>query len=610
MPGVYDANGNTYISIGDTTGTGRYSADGALRVAISPEGLFATLDNNTFVPNLSESATAAANGAKLEAAVTAAAASNGSVKLPTGRFPMQASITGAVTLEFNPDTVLIQSQNAYVLNIDLSADASGPHTVSAFSYATHASAAGASTNKFMRLTVGAAASANFQKGDAVVISSQDTRTYYAAGNTNYMGEAKQVIDVDTTNGYIYLDGDLFLTGRFTTSPVVYRLSRKKVRLIRPQVEANGDVYTTGLGGSWPGAIQLIAAHKPEIKDIRVNSAWGIGLYCKSVVAGNITVDRIVDLPGDPANNRYGYGILLRGSCYANKITGGYIGRCRHGFTTDARQTGSYAASNVFDHGDCTANVVDGVTSVSNGAPPFDTHENSIATTFINCTAIGARYSPLGITAATGIGFNLRGPWDRVVNCQAIDCEGGVNVAATGLIHELAGENVINGFQFIGEALNNLSGYAILLDANASETTPQNVSITNVVPGRGSRFLLVPANYTGKITLANNVLRGYVDMQIRVQGSCTMDFANVVFDMQEAGTGENCIVVDNSNTVTASMVNCWVRSKNATTPTAVWNVSTGATLTLRHANCGELTANGTVMSTGAGTITKTAITVFT
>lgn len=557
---------------------------------------------------LSAGNTAAANGAILARAIALGLP----VVLPSGRFPMQASITEGCTLIFQEDTVLLQQANAAALDIDLSGDALGPIAVSAITTATQPESKGASTNKVVRLTVPDASL--FAIGDAVMLSSQDARSYYTT-NVNYAGESARVAFVDEANDYVYVDGimNLFGTAGLFPSPtslVVYRLSRQTVRLVRPQVEANGDVYVTGLEGSWPGSIQVKAVDRLIVDGLRVNSAWGIGLYLKTCTAPDVRLDWIRDCPGDPDNNRYGYGVLLRGAINAGRVHGGVIERTRHGVTTDCREAASYAASNVWDHGDATDLAVFDITAIGNFAPPFDTHENSIGTVFRNCRAIGARYGLTGPTHANGAGFNLRGPWDSVIDCDAIDCEFGVNIAATSIAHEIVGENIVSGFRFWGEATNNLASYAITVEGDAGETTPQRVAITRMRPSLGSRFLLIEANFTGKVTIADCIVRGFYDTQIRVQGACVLDIVRTLFDMGEANTGESCILVDNSNTVTAAMAHCAVRSKNGTTPAAIWNVSSGATLNLRHLSVGELTANSVAMSAGAGTINKTAITALT
>jgi hypothetical protein len=581
---------------------------GDCAIAIEPN-----VSQGAIVPAIDPDNSAAANGAILAAAVTAAARVNGVVRLPSGRYPMACALTTGCIIEWAPDTVLLQDANGYVLDIDLSGDAAGPHTITAFSLAEHTNSAGASTNKFLRLTMAEVDASAYQRGDAIMVTSQDARTYYT-GDTNYTGEMSTVhaVELNGATSYVYITPlrTYGVASLYSTTPVARRLSRKVVRLIRPQTEANGDVAVTGLTGSWPGAIQMKAVARPVFEDVRINSAWGIGLYLKSCALPRIRIDSINHCPGDPANNRFGYGILLRGACNGARIEGGYIEDTRHAFTTDCREASSWAIGNVWDHGDTTDTVVEGVTSIGNGAPPFDTHENSVGTIFRNCRAIGTRYNPSGITAANGYGFNLRGPWDAVIDCEAIGCEGGVNVAATGIIHEMLGDNLIDGFTYIGEATNNLAGYGISIDGVSGETTPQRVTIRNLRPAQGSRGIIVDADYVGHITIADSIFRGWIDTTIRVQGSCTLDIVNCLFDMTAAGTGELCISVDNSNTATIAIAHCWVRSKNATTPTYLITTASGATATIRHLNCGELTANGTALAGGAGTESLTAITAFT
>lgn len=564
---------------------------------------------NCVVPALSETASSEANGTVLAAAVAEARAAGGYVKLPSGRFPMRCALTTGCIIEWSPTTVFLQEPNEACLDIDLSASAEGPFTITAFTLSENAASSGASSNKFHRLTMDNADAAVFDVGDAIMVCSRDARAYYT-GDTNYAGEMTFVASTET--GYVYLARQLYLEGvgtLYDTTPVAYKLSDDVVRLIRPQTEVNGDPYATGETGSWPGAIQIKAAKAPVLEDVRINSAWGIGVYLKSCAAPRITVDEIKDCPGDPANSRYGYGILFRGACCDGIVQGGQINRTRHAFTTDCREASSWVVGNIWDHGDCTNNTVIGVTSIGNQAPPFDTHENSIATQFIGCTAIGAHYSPLGITAATGNGFNLRGPWDAVIDCRAVDCEGGVNVAATGLIHEIVGENVIDGFQFIGEATNNLAGYGITVSGNASETTPQRVSVRNLRPGKGSRAAIIEANFTGRVAFEHCTFRGFVDTQLRVQGSCTVDVFASLFDMTEGGASELIISVDNSNTVALNLANVAVRSRASSSVTVLVTTASGATSNIRHYGCVELNAAALSggISGGAGTNSETAIT---
>lgn len=564
------------------------------------------------VPPLSARNTAAENARLLSSAVDTANEADGYVELPAGRYPINCTLTTGCTIVFRPTTVLLQNENEAALTIDLRSDAVGPFVVQAFSYAKHTNDAGASTNKFMRIAASIAESLNFEVGDTVMVCSRDARTYYT-GNTNYAGESAVVAAVDHSAGYVYLDGTLYLYGvgtLYTTNPVIYRLSRQKVVLVGPQVEADGDVYQTGLTGSWPGAIQLTALARPVVKGLRINSAWGIGLYLRSCANFQIDVDWVRDCPGDPANSRYGYGILARGACSNGIVSGGVFERTRHAVTTDCREAASWNVANVWDHGDCTDLTFSGITSVGNGAPPFDTHENSINTTFVRCRAIGARYTPLGITGANAYGFNLRGPWDKVIDCQADDCEGGVSIAATGIVHEIVGENIIDGFMYVGEALNNLAGYGISIDGNASETTPQRVAIRNLRPSRGSRGVLISSNYTGRVSFEHCMFRGWIDTQLRIQGSCTVDMVNCFIDMNEAGTGELCISIDNSNTVALNLIGVTIRSKNGTTPTNVVTTASGATCALRYNTVVDIAGNiaATAIEGGAGTYSPTPVNI--
>jgi hypothetical protein len=564
-------------------------------------------------PALREDNTAAQNGTLLAAAVAEAQRTNGYVKLPAGRYPMQCSLTSGCVIEFSPSTVLLQPENAAVLDIDLSGSALGPHTITALAVAENAASSGASTNKVLRLTMAEADASNYRTGDAIMVCSRNARSYYT-GDTNYAGEMFRVLSVELNgaSSYVYLNGQGYLNAAslYSDTPVAYRLARgQPVRLVRPQVEADGDVYDQSLTGSWPGSIQIKAAADVQIDDIRVNSAWGIGLYLKSCADAKIRVDRITDCPGDPGDSRFGYGILLRGACSNALVYGGYIDRCRHAFTTDCREASAWSAANVWDHGDCTNCTVVGVVSVANGAPPFDTHENSVGTTFRNCVAIGAHYAMTGVTAANGYGFNLRGPYDSVIDCRAVDCEGGASVAATGLIHEIVGDNVIDGLEVLQEATNNLAGYAIQIDGNASESTPQRVSIRNLKPARGSRGVIVGANYGGRVSIEYSTFRGFVDTALRIQGSCTVDVFASMFDMAEGGASELLISVDNSNTVALNLINVAVRSRSSSSATVLVTTASGATSNIRHYGCVEV--NGANLSGGisggTGTNNETAIT---
>ena len=560
------------------------------------------------VADLDPNGTAAANGAVLGAAIAAASRTGVTVKIPAGRYKMACSTTYGATIEFDPEACFLQGANAYCLDFDHSGDAVGPYAVTSLTLAENAASSGAASNKFLKVTLTTAGdSANFTAGDAVLISSQDARTYYTT-NTNYAGEMAFVASVEA--GILYLNTSGYLTSVFSTSIVVRRLTRtKRIRLIRPQVETDGSAFTTGLAGSWPGSIQIKAANHPVIENLRINSAWGIGLYFKTSAAFKVTIDHIKDCLGDPANNRFGYGILARGACNNGSISGGHIERCRHGITTDCREAAAWDVANIWDHGDCTDMVVTGVYAIAHGAPPFDTHENSVGTKYIGCTAHGARYSPLGITGATGNGFNLRGPWDSVLNCRAIHCEGGVNVAATGLVHELSGTNIIDGFEFIGEATNNLASYGITIAGDSDETTQQRVCIRNLRPGVGTRGVIVEAEHAGRVLFQNCTFMGWVDTVVRIQGTGTYDFVGNLFDMTEGGASELIISVDNSNTAAINLVNNAFRSRASSSATVVVTTASGATSNIRHGGNYEVNASNisSGISGGAGTNNETAIT---
>lgn len=599
-------NRDRAISFGPYNVARDFIVTGDLTVTITPVDA-----QGAVVPDLDPYGTAAANGAVLAAAVVAANRVNGFVKLPGGRYPMACSLTTGCMIEWAPDTVLLQEQRASVLDVNLGASALGPHTISGWNYGKHTNNAGAGSAKFLRLTMSAEDAANYQVGDSIMVCSQDARTYYT-GDTDYAGEMAFVAAVEAGSGYVYLDGTLYLYGvgtLLTTTPVAYRLSRETVRLIRPQVEANGDVYQTGLSGSlWPGSIQLTAAARPRLENLRVNSAWSAASYFKCCSMVNVTFDHIRDCPGDPAGARYGYGVLLRGACNAASISGGITERCRHAFTTDSREAASWLLANLWEHGVTTDATVRGITAVGGGGVQFDTHENSIATSFIDCTAVGSRYDP-SRTSTTGVGFNLRGPWDSVYNCRAMDCEGGVGIDTTGIAHEIVGENVVDGLQFWGEATNGLAAYGIYIDGASGETTPQRVAIRNLRPGQGTRAIFVQEDFTGRISVDNCLFRGWADTQVRVQGSCTMDFVGNFFDMTESLASELIISVDNSNTVALNLINNAIRSRASSSTTVFVTTASGATSNIRHAGNYEVNASNLSggISGGAGTNNETAIT---
>lgn len=114
-----------------------------------------------------------------------------------------------------------------------------------------------------------------------------------------------------------------------------------------------------------------------------------------------------------------YGVQLYAASCFSIIKNCKFHQLRHGVTSDGISGGTYSATEWPNYGHpCKVTVVDCYSWDSNGVP-FDTHQEGLNWTFLNCHSVNANRGPFFQTSYSGTGFQDRSGSTSFINCSAV-----------------------------------------------------------------------------------------------------------------------------------------------------------------------------------------------
>lgn len=235
-------------------------------------------------------------------------------------------------------------------------------------------------------------------GDVVKIVSDDQFTLNDSV-TAMRGEFATVVAVDAT--HIWVGAPLRDT--YTTTPRIGRMQKKVARIAGLKILGSTDNVTSGLitqSGLW----------HPVVENFELHGGHGrIVINAKSCFGAQYTDLRATDKILADSSGSLGY-LLNDSGSEGTIVTRPIAYWARHVTTTNHPDTAG-AADPIQNYGPCRFHtVVDGFAWGCMGAP-WDDHEGSIGSRWVNCRAVRGMNNASAATAA----FQLRG-----VNSEVID----------------------------------------------------------------------------------------------------------------------------------------------------------------------------------------------
>lgn len=207
------------------------------------------------------------------------------------------------------------------------------------------------------------------------------------------------------------------TGLLNTGLRLFKIPSYRIEASNIRFSVNGDPFATGQT-SRHNAIEIRGGIGHQIDNLSADTWWGrlVVLRCSVLAqARGLHWNQLPDIT-DPTTEALGYGFEDGEAGYGNAAIGLRGGRCRHGYTCGGFDTATYSASTPWQYGMpvngyCADSIVAGH---SNAA--FDTHVESIGTTFANCTAVDPVVQTNSNTGDP-MGFQNRGFRTRHSSCS-------------------------------------------------------------------------------------------------------------------------------------------------------------------------------------------------
>lgn len=168
-------------------------------------------------------------------------------------------------------------------------------------------------------------------------------------------------------------------------------------------------------GKWNfGWLVINGAYKPILKNIELYDGHAPAINLIGCYAYRLDNIKGSNLTNNPSLGRYGYGINDKGSEYGES-SNLHFENVRHGFTTNANTVSENSLS-FWRYGRPAYFTVSNSTGIGTSNATFDTHEESYAGQFTNCTARGVVKG----NSSSGSGFTARGKKLRYDNCRVYD----------------------------------------------------------------------------------------------------------------------------------------------------------------------------------------------
>ena len=214
-----------------------------------------------------------------------------------------------------------------------------------------------------------------------------------------------------------------LTEPFTINPRLAVVPGRRCRIeginFRPDPAGEAAIWNQSL-------VQINGYTDPKVERVKIEGAFSFGLEingCEGAMVDSLTARNVNN---NRDNFQFGYGVTLNSSENCS-VTNSHFFDTRHGFTTDT-QAQPAGSLNFAEQGrtkyvsvtNCTGN------NCTNAA--FDSHAPAYGITFDGCIAAHeVRYS-----GSTGAGFQLRGQYITMTNCQALNCFRGIILKNSGV----------------------------------------------------------------------------------------------------------------------------------------------------------------------------------
>jgi hypothetical protein len=257
----------------------------------------------------------------------------------------------------------------------------------------------------LTLKVSPADAASFDAGDYILLySNKEIDTESPA---KHAGEVKQITSVDSVDGIVTVDDQIFDTYTVAHSAAVIA-----IRMLQNITLSDFSVTTLAASSALKsGFTHFRFIENLQIQRLEIHDAFNTGIHVQSVRNSKISdcyIHHINDVT--PPSNEH-YGIVVGSAAQNVSITG-----CRFSHTRHAVTTGGSGGTN--QNGVPRNIVVANCTSMLTDTAHFDTHQPAENVTFIGCVADG------GLPAASAAyGFQMRGRNCSIIGCSVLQAIG-------------------------------------------------------------------------------------------------------------------------------------------------------------------------------------------
>lgn len=249
------------------------------------------------------------------------------------------------------------------------------------------------------------------KGDIVKVYADDVAVGVRPGTGGEQTRVGQFVEVFSVGASTVTVLGSLLGDTYATNVRVAKLNPIPVRIEGGIFDASQSQLA---GSSVAGMINLKDLLRPTMTDVKVLNSCNAAIAINSCYEGVIdspSVDHAVD---DPANSRYGYGIIDNSS-WGTVVRNPRMKLVRHGFTTGAA-TIAAGDTNPGAYGRTFYPTVENGLCTSPSSAAWDTHSEAWGARFVNCRAISAR-----------VGFQLRGAYCVIEGSRAEKCNTDINI---------------------------------------------------------------------------------------------------------------------------------------------------------------------------------------
>lgn len=170
-------------------------------------------------------------------------------------------------------------------------------------------------------------------------------------------------------------------------------------------------------GNPPALIGLVRARRATIQNCYLHKHDGPAITVFQSLDVECRGNVVTDLASNPAQSRYGYGVLVGGASERVVVAGNTFGRCRH--AVDAGPSKSPSAVGTYDRGIPRGIVVSNNVASKTASATFSTHSEADGWLFVGNSA----------SHSNDAGFYMRGRGCRIVGNAVEWCGQGIVIGA-------------------------------------------------------------------------------------------------------------------------------------------------------------------------------------